>query len=98
MANNLDTLRHEAQHLVQDCIEDGKANYNFDGRATIFPDPVAAALDSGLNEREIDRIWMTYSGMGLDDKDILMEVEAFAVAHGVPAEMIAQQIRKQCRA
>ena len=97
-ANNLDTLRHEAQHLIQDCIVDGKANYDFDG-ATVFPNPVQAALDNGiLTQDQIQKIWVTYAGMGLSEEDILMEVEAFAVAQGIPAHLIANQIELQCRA
>lgn len=96
-AENLDTLRHEAQHLVQDCIVDGKANYDFDG-ATTFDDPLEAARDSGLTRRQVEQIWVTYAGMGLAEEDILMEIEAFAVARGIPAELIAEKIRETCRA
>ena len=96
--NSLDTLRHEAQHLVQDCLEDGKPNYNFEGRATSFENPILAAQQAGLTEHQVNQIWVTYAGMGLEEKDILMEVEAFAVAHAIPAESITQQIREQCRA
>ena len=96
-AENLDTLRHEAQHLVQDCIVDGKANYDFEG-ATTFADPIEAAQEAGLSRRQIEQIWVTYASMGLAEEDILMEVEAFAVAWGVPAEMIAEKIRETCRA
>ena len=63
-----------------------------------MPDPVAFALSTGMTERQIDGISVTYSQMGADFKEVMMEVEAGATARAIPPEMIADQIDNHCTA
>lgn len=95
-ANDYDTLRHEAQHMVQDCMGDGQADFIFTGRSTIFEDVERAALILGLTSDDIDRIRKGYAH--LDEKGINHEIEAFAVAHGVDAGTIADAVHNLCTA
>ena len=97
-AETLDTLRHEGQHVVQDCHYDGRTDFRFPGRSTLMPDPVSFALSTGMTERQIDGISVTYSQMGADFKEVMMEVEAWATARAIPPEMIADQIDNHCTA
>ena len=95
-ANDLDTLRHEAHHLIQDCLayrrgdqalrpasEDTAALYSFLG-------------DTGFSEEQIEDIVSRYRANGADDRTILLELEAFAVARAVSPESIAEGITRSC--
>ena len=86
---DLDTLRHEAQHLIQDCM-DGSRN----GRlGAVYTDPVAVVKNT-LSDRNIQGIIKSYSR--LDNHGILMELEAFSVgAINDPAEQ-AKDIQNFC--
>jgi len=93
-ANDYDTLRHEAQHMIQDCIGDGRPDFVFTGSSTVFDDVEAAALGLGLSYEDIDHIRKVYAH--LDEKGIRHEIEAFAVAHGIDASTIADAINNLC--
>ena len=70
---DLDTLRHEAQHLVQDCM-DGKRQGALD---SVYKEPIALAK-SVLGTERIGRILEEYSDAS--DHIKVMELEAFSVA------------------
>ena len=88
---DLDTLRHEAQHLVQDCM-DGARN----GRlGSVYKDPIALAKGT-LSQRHIDKIVESYRSDGASEHIVVMELEAFSVAAmNDPAEQI-RDINKFC--
>ena len=95
---NKDTLRHEAHHMVQDCLVDGRPDFQFPGDRTLFTDPVDFAVQgAGFTERQIQQIYITYAGFGLDEADILIEVEAWAVAASVDAAAIAHSLDHFCK-
>ena len=89
-ANDLDSLRHESHHLVQDC----RAGRGYgDG----IVEPIFRDQDywrfvrSVLSVDRINQIARNY------DKDHhLIEFEAFAVADGVDASRIANAVRNMC--
>ena len=91
----LDTLRHEAQHLVQDCLGDGKPNFRFNGRYLVFPN-IAELAPQILSERLLGNIVMNYHDASR--QEFLMELEAFMVAQEVAPEEIASAINNHCRA
>ena len=72
-AEDLDTLRHEVHHLVQDC-RDGRLQ---GGLHLVYQDPVSLAK-SALSYETIAQILKAYSD--LSDYNQMMEIEAFAVA------------------
>ena len=89
-ANDLDTLRHEAQHLVQDCM----SGHYRDGRlGAVYTDPIALAKHV-LGTEGIHHILKAYSQV--DDHTKVMELEAFSVAAmNDPIEQV-RDINKFC--
>jgi len=92
---DLDTLRHEAHHVVQDCLDrnlgDGHLAVLFDG-----PDQLREFYTGILSQRQINWIVSTYTKNGGDSDVIKLELEAFAVAQGVGPVNIANALNSQC--
>ena len=92
--NDYDTLRHEAHHVIQDCL-DGINNSTivllFEG------DKLKEFVKNSLTEKQISRIIRNYKEVGADDNELKMELEAFAVARTVSASTIANSIDKLCQ-
>ena len=92
-ANDYDTLRHEAHHVVQDCMDglENRTSENF------FPrDELSGFVTNTLTEDEFDNIVEVYGEMGSSDEVILMEVEAFAVAKSIDPASISNAISTLC--
>lgn len=70
-----DTLRHEAQHLIQDCI-DGELDAEL---VPYLDDPIYHAR-TVLGYDALVSIARSYSESGADEETIILEFEAFAVA------------------
>ena len=86
---DLDTLRHEAHHVVQDCV-DGVMDGSLD---SVYEDPIGLAQDV-LSQRTIQSIIRGYSDMS--DHRKIMELEAFSVAlMDDPREQL-RDIRNYC--
>ena len=93
-AEDADTIRHEAWHMVQDCVYGGmrdaylRAIYN-------TPDEVVQfARDSGMSNEFISNIIEAY-----EDEEwyvIVAEIEAFTVAETMSAEAIETLVSKYC--
>lgn len=84
-ANDLDTLRHEAHHLAQDCINGAR-----DGDiAAVYKRPVELGY-SVMGEAKTNWVAETYAANGASGHVQVMEIEAFAVAQANnPAEQVA---------
>ena len=89
---DLDTLRHEAHHLVQDCMARG----NRDGHlGAVYQEPVALGFKVLGKDRAI-RIAELYAKNGANEHIKVMEIEAFAVAAmNDPMEQV-QDIQRYC--
>ena len=89
--NDLDTLRHEATHLAQDCR---------DGAIDMMIDPPSdAQVDAMIDRLGADRmlkIWTDYHNRRLYMEGILIELEAFHNARYNSPESIAQEITTYC--
>jgi hypothetical protein len=72
-AEDFDTLRHEAQHLIQDCV-DGARQGALD---SVYQEPIRLGKEV-LGNSAMQRIAKAYSDQS--DHVIVMEIEAFAVA------------------
>ena len=99
-ANDLDTLRHESQHVIQDC-KDGIGNNRLHNMFPVIAKEGELSLQqfvaaSGLSEKTLMRIFTDYSRMGFDVQTIALEYEAFAVAYAVPAATIAEVLKDSC--
>ena len=91
-ANDLDTLRHEAQHMIQDCAVGTNHDHQL---APIYSSPTALAQRE-LGPEAVARITQAYREDGASDLLLLLEYEAFAVASlNVPAEQAAD-VTKYC--
>ena len=94
-SNDLDTLRHEAQHVLQDCMVGGLG----DGRSSTYFDYETLKefiSKSSLTESQLRNIINSYSSKGAPEDVIIMELEAFAVATDVDASSISGAIKKYC--
>ena len=88
--NDLDTLRHEAQHYIQDCIA-GSGGDN--ALAPVYTSPTALAQEH-LGPQAIARITQSYRAGGATDLTLLLEYEAFAVARmNIPLDQISDMKR-----
>ena len=95
MDYDLDTLRHEAQHVIQDCmvgrVGDGLLDSTVDAELL-----ARIAHASGMTAEEIKDIQTRYRVMGASEKTIRQEVEAFIVARGVHASTLARTLNTHC--
>ena len=91
-AEQQDTLRHEAIHVAQDCV-DGEMGNSLETTAyiTTLMKRVAA---SGINAEEIER---SYRENGADDHTILLELEAWSLASSMTNDEVNSLLRKACR-
>lgn len=100
--NDLDTIRHESMHYLQDCL-DGDLTMTltpfYDGPGGAPGNLTYAEVISGLGAQRADTIAYFYGEkLGANDHTIRVEHEAFYVASYVPAYAIAQAIEAFCPA
>ena len=75
-AEDYDTLRHEVQHRIQDCVQGEISDHVL---ANVYTAPVDLALHV-LGQDRSNRIVEAYAMHGADYNTIRLELEAFAVA------------------
>jgi hypothetical protein len=94
--NDLDTLRHEAHHMIQDCavggIGDRKMSLMFNDKEELLK----FLRGSGYTDNQLQQIVNHYAKQGVTGYDVLMELEAFAVARSIPANLIADKLKEYC--
>jgi len=93
--NDLDTLRHEAHHVVQDCAAESLG----DGLlATLFPEDklIEFLKNSSVSLEGLKGLYAMLKEQGLSDLTIQQEMEAYVVAEDVPASSIEQKLREFC--
>ena len=92
-ANDYDTLRHEAQHIIQDChdnrLGDGELTPMFADQSTRYE-----FIADSLTNEEIEYVIKQYENSSTDT--IQIELEAFAVAKNVNARSIADKVTQWC--
>ena len=94
--NDYDTLRHEAHHALQDCLV-GELGDSESGLLFNDYDQLKSFVMGALSEKEIENIIKRYRESGVSDKDILRELEAFAVARVIPASKTSEAITTLCQ-
>lgn len=88
-----DTLRHEVQHRIQDCMVGGNHDHQL---SSVYREPVDFAL-SVLGQTKAGRIVNAYRSNGASDHVVVLELEAFAVADlNDPADQI-RDLETYCR-
>lgn len=90
-ADEKDTLRHEAVHLVQDCM--GALADNSLDTVHRVTDLMRLVGTSGI---PADRIEDVYRMHGADDMTVLLELEAFAMAASHTPEEISGLVKEAC--
>lgn len=91
---NLDTLRHEAIHAIQDCKNGIQGDRIL--HRVLKPGTVQSlAQKHGIN---LDRIKTVYKSHGASQEVIQLEYEAFTGAAGLSAPTIASALRAMCPA
>lgn len=92
-ANDYDTLRHEATHVLQDCV----AGLDNEKMEKYFNTPDHGRfIRSVLSIEDINNIVEVYEENGASREEIAKELEAFAVALKVPPLAISQQLESTC--
>ena len=91
--NDYDTLRHESQHVVQDCME----GINNNKMSLFFSDEIEYLefVVMGLTKSEFFQIVEAYRSLG--DDVLFNELEAFVVAKSVKPDTIAKALRGICK-
>lgn len=94
--NDLDTFRHEAQHVIQDCnagpLFDGKSLPMFDEKELI-----KFIEASSWTKQKVSDLLDRLKRLGLTDKEIHMEIEAHVVASGISPDAIAYKLLEFCK-
>jgi len=91
-ANDLDTLRHESHHVVQDCMGVIRGNSEL---GTIYTKPFEFAQQF-FGTITIQNIVSTYKDKGASPEVQVLEVEAFAVAEMNNPDQQVADFRKYC--
>ena len=93
--NDYDTLRHEAQHAIQDCL----SGLDNDESELLFNDKerFMKFVTGQLTAQQIEGIIQLYTNRGADQETILIELEAFAVASMNNPLTIAKGVNQLCR-
>ena len=101
-ANDLDTLRHESIHYLQDCMDgelDGEMVPLYDGPGGYSPiDLTIKDVVAAIGYEQATAIIATYTRNGASDEVIRLELEAFLSAAKIKADMIAKSIDVNCPA
>ena len=90
--NDLDTFRHEAHHVAQDCISGGAANNSLE---TIYVDTYGFARQF-FDDIVITKIVSNYRILGANNHVAVLEVEATAVAQMNDPNAQVRDITKYC--
>jgi len=93
--SDLDTLRHEAHHIVQDCANSSLADIHMDN---MFNEEELKEFirGSGMTADQLRGIAANYAANGADEDVIIKEFEAFAVANSVNPRLIADKLVEFC--
>ena len=90
--NDLDTLRHEAHHVAQDCIATGIGDNSL---GTIYVKPFAFAQQY-FGTIVIRNIMANYKERGAPEHVQILEVEAFAVGEMNNPDQQVRDLNKYC--
>ena len=91
-AEDLDTLRHEALHVAQDC-KDGQMTGTLD---VITDQDDLVQLVSRFGVDKMKRIIAQYEQAGASPRVQLAEIEAWAVSSELPAQYVVESLRFYC--
>ena len=96
-ANDLDTLRHEAHHMIQDCAGAGHGNGHLVHLFSHRPE-LLQFVDTVYSRDEQRMLMGNDSYQGHNGERQLIELEAFATARVISATDIKNKMVELCRA
>ena len=89
-ANDMDTLRHEAQHMIQDCVVGTNHDHQL---SPVYNSPTRLAAIV-LGPEKVEKIKVKYRAGGASDLVLLLEYEAFSVAaKNIPLDQVGDIAR-----
>jgi hypothetical protein len=91
---NLDTLRHESIHAMQDC-RNGIQGDRILGHVLKSGAAASMAAEYGISPERIRQLYLSH---GVDEYTVTLEYEAFAGAAAMSADTIAQALDIFCSA
>ena len=96
--NDLDTLRHEAWHIIQDCHSGirGDAELAPMEYSQQYVRELIITAEGALGAQRLQQIIASYSARGLKHRDIVMEIEAFTAAAILSADDISTALSNAC--
>ena len=94
--NDLDTLRHEAHHVVQDCNEGTIADGLMDNLFYEEQELIDFISTSSLTAEQVKSLIKSLENDGLSSTAVLIELEAYIVAKDIEASSIANKVREFC--
>lgn len=94
--NDLDTLRHESHHVVQDCNEGTIADGLMDNLFHEEQELIDFISKSSLSTEDLKKLVSVLEKDGLSSHSILIELEAYVVARDIEASSIADKVREFC--
>jgi hypothetical protein len=94
--NDLDTLRHESHHVVQDCNEGTIADGLTDNLFYEEQELIEFISKSSLTTEQLKNLMESLKNDGLSYTSIMIEVEAYIVAKDIEASSIANKVREFC--
>ena len=93
-ANDMDTLRHEAHHVIQDCLDGALGDGNM---TPVYTDSDEwKAFVTKMPQDKIDHIIKQYKSRGASNHLLYLELEAFSAAHNVGPLLIAKGLDQVC--
>lgn len=92
-ANDYDTLRHEAHHVIQDCVHGVIGDAEL-GPMFVDEDAYVKFINTVLTDENKERILSAYKGSS--NFVLMVELEAFAVAMSIHPDIIAGTMDKLC--
>jgi len=93
--NDLDTIRHEAHHVLQDCLNGKLGDGEFSNAFT--PEQLRTFVQNTIGFDVASDIVNTYRKNNVSEEMLLSEVEAFAVASAISPLLIEDKIKKFCQ-
>ena len=83
--------------MIQDCAAGGIGDLKMSLMFNSKEELIKFLSNSGYTEQQLQEIAAHYQKQGVDGYDMLMELEAFAVARSIPADLIANKLKEYCQ-
>jgi len=94
--NDLDTLRHEAIHYVQDCIDGNTNGATLQPIHSVIEEVTIQDIIREMGPDKSGSIIMNYMRIGTSEAQIINELEAFYMAENLSASEVGEFVAAAC--